>query len=118
MSHFAQIQDGRVVQVIVADQDFIDSGAAGDAAQWRQTSIRTSRNQHPEGRPLRGNFAGVGYIYDAANDVFYAPQPYPSWTIAAPTWTWTPPVAMPTDGKLYSWNESIKNWEITPSPIV
>jgi len=110
MSHFAQIQDGRVVQVIVAEQDFIDSGAAGDAAQWRQTSIRTSRNQHPEGRPLRGNFAGVGHIYDEANDVFYTPQPYASWSLNTATWTWDAPVPYPRDGGIYYWDEQNLNW--------
>jgi len=110
MSHFAQIQDGRVVQVIVAEQDFIDSGAAGDAAQWRQTSIRTSRNQHPEGRPLRGNFAGVGHIYDEENDVFYAPQPYASWSLNTATWTWDAPTPYPRDGSMYYWDEQTQNW--------
>jgi hypothetical protein len=118
MSHYAKVVDGKVTQVIVAEADFFNTFVDSSPGTWIQTSYNTHGGQHPEGRPLRGNYAGIGYTYDATNDVFYAPQPYPSWTIAAPTWTWTPPVAMPTDGKLYSWNESIKNWEITPSPIV
>ena len=110
MSHFAQIQDGRVVQVIVAEQDFIDLGVVGDPATWLKTSIRTSRNQHPENTPLRGNFASVGYIYDQVNDVFYPPQPYASWSLNTTTWTWDPPVPYPADGQLYRWDEQTQNW--------
>lgn len=110
MSHFAHVQNGIVDQVIVAEQDFIDSGAVGPANEWVQTSYNTHGNQHPEGRPLRGNYAGIGYIYDAQNDVFYAPQPFPSWTLNNTTWLWEPPVAYPNDGKVYHWNEESKSW--------
>lgn len=111
MSHFAKVVDGTVVSVIVAEQEFIDSGYVGEPNNWVQTSYNTQANQHPEGRPLRGNYAGIGYTYDVNNDVFYAPQPYPSWTLNNTTWTWEAPVAMPTDNKQYKWNESITNWE-------
>jgi hypothetical protein len=68
-------------------------------------------NQHIlGGTPLRGNYAGVGYIYDHANDVFYAPQPYASWLLDQTDWTWKSPVAMPNDGKNYKWEESSKSW--------
>ncbi len=71
MAHFAQInQDGIVVNVIVAEQDFIDSGTVGDPKNWIQTSYNTYGNQHPENRPLRKNFAGVGYTYDKVRDGF------------------------------------------------
>jgi hypothetical protein len=111
MSHFAKVTDGKVVQVIVAEKEFFDTFVDTSAGTWLQTSYNTLANQHPEGRPLRGNYAGIGYTYDATNDVFYAPQPYPSWTLNNTTWTWEAPVAMPTDGKMYKWNESITNWE-------
>jgi hypothetical protein len=107
MSHFARVTDGKVTQVIVAEQDFIDNLDG----TWLQTSYNTHGNQHPEGRPLRGNYAGIGYTYDFTNDVFYAPQPFPSWTLNNATWLWEAPVAYPTDGKIYKWNESITNWE-------
>jgi len=121
MSYFARIENNLVTQVISAEQDFIDSGFVGDPANWVQTSYNTRGGVHygQDGNPdggvaLRGNYAGVGYTYDPTNDVFYAPQPYPSWTIAAPTWTWTAPVPRPTDGKLYTWNESTQSWtEVT-----
>ena len=107
MAHYAQVKNGIVVNVIVAEQDVIDSGLFGTG--WIQTSYNTYGNQHPEDRPLRGNYAGIGNTYDATNDVFYAPQPYPSWTLNTTTWLWESPVPKP-DG-LFVWNESITNWE-------
>jgi hypothetical protein len=107
MSHFAKVTDNKVTQVIVAEQDFIDNLDG----TWLQTSYNTHGNQHPEGRPLRANYAGIGFTYDSTNDVFYAPQPFPSWTLNNTTWLWEAPVAYPTDGKIYKWNESITNWE-------
>jgi hypothetical protein len=111
MSHFAKVCNGKVIQVIVAEQEFFNTFVDSSPGTWLQTSYNTHGNQHPEGRPLRGNYAGIGYTYDATNDVFYAPQPYPSWTLNNTTWLWEAPVVMPTDGKDYKWNESITNWE-------
>jgi hypothetical protein len=111
MSHFAKVCDGKVIQVIVAEKEFFDTFVDSSPGTWLQTSYNTHGNQHPEGRPLRGNYAGIGYTYDATNDVFYAPQPYPTWILNNTTWLWESPVAMPTDGKVYKWNESITNWE-------
>jgi hypothetical protein len=111
MSHFAKILDSKVIQVIVAEQEFFNTFVDSSPGTWLQTSYNTHGNQHPEGRPLRGNYAGIGYNYDATNDVFYAPQPYPSWTLNTSTWLWEAPVAYPTDGKLYSWDEETINWK-------
>jgi len=111
MSHFAKVCDGKVIQVIVAEKEFFDTFVDSSPGTWLQTSYNTHGNQHPEGRPLRGNYAGIGYTYNATNDVFYAPQPFPSWILNNTTWLWEAPVAMPTDGKIYKWNESITNWE-------
>jgi len=110
MSHFAQIQAGQVVNVIVAEQDFIDSGSAGDPATWLQTSIRTTGNTHPENRPLRGNFASIGYAYDSVNDVFIAPQPYPSWSLNTRTWLWECPIPYPA-GTISWWDEQSQSWK-------
>jgi hypothetical protein len=111
MAHFAKVLDGKVTQVIVAEKEFFNTFVDSSPGTWIQTSYNTHGNQHPEGRPLRGNYAGIGYTYDATNDVFYAPQPYPSWILNNTTWLWEAPVAMPTDGKIYKWNEFITNWE-------
>lgn len=108
MAHFAQVENGIVTQVIVAEQDVIDSGLFG--AGWIQTSYNTYGGQHPEGRPLRGNYAGISYTYDKENDVFYAPQPFPSWVLNTTTWLWNAPSPYPNDGKLYTWDENTLSW--------
>lgn len=114
MSHFAKVLNGKVVQVIVAEQDFFNTFVDSSPGEWIQTSYNTLGNQHPEGRPLRGNYAGIGYTYDAENDVFYAPQPFPSWQLNTTTWLWEPPIQYPQDDKQYSWDESTTSWkEIT-----
>jgi hypothetical protein len=110
MAHFAKVSDGKVTQVIVAEMDFFDTFVDSSAGQWIQTSYNTIGGQHPEGRPLRGNYAGIGYIYDATNDVFYAPQPFPSWVLNKTTWLWEAPASMPTDGKIYKWDEPSISW--------
>jgi len=111
MAHYAKIDEtNTVTAVIVADQDFIDSGKVGDSVLWVQTSYNTHENQQPEGRPLRGNYAGIGYTYDITNDVFYAEQPFSSWTLNETTWSWAAPVPMPTDEKMYVWDEPTISW--------
>jgi hypothetical protein len=111
MSHFAKVVDGKVTQVIVAEPEFFDTFVDSSPGTWLQTSYNTHGNQHPEGRPLRGNYAGIGYTYDATNDVFIAPKPFDSWIINEDTWVWEAPVAMPDDGKLYNWDEATTSWK-------
>lgn len=113
MSHFAQIDKNNIViQVIVAEQDFIDSGAVGDPNSWIQTSYNTRGGQHPEGRPLRKNYAGQGYYYDSERDAFIPPSPYPSWILNETTCLWEPPTPRPDDGGRYRWNEPTLSWEV------
>ena len=102
MSHFAEIKDGVVQRVIVAEQDFIDTGVVGDSFTWIQTSYNGN---------FRKRFAGAGYTYDKANDVFIEPQPYPSWTLDS-SHDWQPPVTEPdkSSGK-FNWNEGSQSWE-------
>ena len=108
MAHFAQVENGIVTQVIVAEQDVIDSGLFGTG--WIQTSYNTYGGQHPEGRPLRKNYAGVGYTYDSNRDAFIPPQPFASWVLNETTCLWDAPTPMPTDGKFYNWNEQQLAW--------
>jgi hypothetical protein len=96
LSHFAKVENNLVTQVIVAEPDFIATGALGDPAAWVQTSYNTIGNQHPEGRPLRGNYAGIGYTYDAENDVFVAPKPADDAILNMQTWLWELPVTEQT----------------------
>jgi hypothetical protein len=123
MSHFAKVEDGIVTQVIVAEQDFIDTGSLGDANQWIQTSYNTRGGKHyvpdsdeeDSGTPLRKNYASVGYTYDSVKDAFIAPQPFPSWTLDDDTCLWEAPVAYPIDDKYYIWDEDTTAWVETPS---
>ena len=101
MSHFAKLNNNTVTEVIVAEQDFINSGAVGDSFLWVQTSYNGS---------FRKNYAGIGYTYDSVRDAFIAPQPYPSWTLVEDTCLWEAPVAMPTDDKMYTWDEDTTSW--------
>ena len=124
MAHFAKVVDGKVSQVIVAEKEFFDTFVDSSPGEWIQTSYNTrggvhyGQNGQPDGgEALRGNYAGIGYIYNRTHDVFYPPQPYPSWTISAPTWTWQAPIAMPTDGKQYTWDEATKTWEQITSEV-
>jgi len=121
MSHFAKVENGIVTQVIVAEEDFIDTGALGHG--WVQTSYNTHGNQHPEGRPLRGNYAGIGYAFDSVNDVFVAPQPFDNWVLDTGTWLWKPPVDMPVDAYFYTWNQEQGVWvqgdlRPVPEPVI
>jgi len=117
MSHFAKVLDGKVIQVIVAEPEFFDTFVDSSPGQWIQTSYNTQGNKHLlGGTPLRGNYAGIGFIYDATHDVFYPTKPYPSWMLNESTWLWDAPVAYPTDGKLYNWDESVKDWVEVKAP--
>ena len=108
MAHFAEIgPDDTVLRVIVADtKEWCEQNLGGT---WVQTSYNTQGGQHPEGRPLHKNYAGVGYKWDGVG--FYAPQPYPSWTKNEDTYLWESPIPYPTDGKLYEWNEADQKWD-------
>jgi hypothetical protein len=107
-----------VSTVIGADQEFIST----QAGYWVLTDYNSYGNVHfadsppaaphtPDGLPaIRANFAGIGFTYDKTNDVFYAPQPYPSWILNTSTWLWEAPIPMPTTGGNYKWNELTKSW--------
>ena len=109
--HFAKVVDGKVTQVIVAEPEFFNTFVDSSPGAWIQTSYNTIGNKHTQGgTPLRGNYAGVGYTYDAVNDVFIAPQPFASWVLSA-DYLWEAPVAMPDDGKFYVWDEPTVAWK-------
>ena len=127
MGHYAKVLNTVVTEVIVAEASFFDTFVDTSPGAWIQTSYNTrggiyyipnTNTPDPDqSKALRANYAGIGYTYDQTNDVFYAPQPYPSWTISAPTWTWQPPVPYPTDGKVYIWDEATTSWvEVTGVP--
>jgi hypothetical protein len=111
MAHFAEIDsDNKVVRVLVVPDNAEDRGQdylandLGLGGTWIQTSY-TNR--------IRKNFAGVGFDYDATRDAFIAPKPYASWLLNEDTCQWEAPVAYPTDGVMYKWNEDKTDWEAT-----
>ena len=118
MAHFAEIDaDNLVVRVLVVPdaqenrgQEFLadDLGLGGT---WKKTSYNTQGGVHAlGGTPYRKNYAGIGYTFDAAKDAFIAPKPYASWVLDEATCNWEAPVAMPTDDKMYRWDEETTNW--------
>jgi len=114
MAHFAKVIEGIVTEVLVIEQDVIDTGMFGDPALWVQTSYNTYGGQHPEGRPLRKNYAGVGFTYDAERDAFIPPQPFASWTLNENTCLWDAPTAHPDASKPHYWDEDTLAWvEVT-----
>ena len=120
MAHFAKVVNGVVEKVIVAEQSFIDNFIDNTPGEWIQTSYNTHGGIHYEPNSqtpredqsgaLRYNYAGEGYLYDKEADAFYEPQPFPSWTLNTSTYMWEAPVAYPTDGQKYSWNEETQQW--------
>ena len=112
MSHFAQIDENNIVtQVIVIEQDVLDTGLFGDPNTWIQTSYNTQGGVHTQGgTPLRKNYAGIGFTYDATRDAFIPPKPYNSWTLNEETCLWDAPTPMPTGDTPYVWDEDTLAW--------
>lgn len=114
MGHFAKVENGVVTNVIVADQEDI----VGLDGQWIQTSYNTWGGVHSQGGvPLRKNYAGIGFLYDAERDAFILPKPYASWVLNEDTCLWDAPVAMPNDGGQYTWNELNQTWDAVPDQL-
>jgi hypothetical protein len=116
MAHFAKVVDGKVSQVIVAEKEFFDTFVDSSPGEWIQTSYNTHGGVHKNGgTPLRKNYAGIGFTYDRTKDAFIPPQPFASWVLDEQTCLWNAPVAMPTDGKFYNWDEATTAWVEVPA---
>jgi hypothetical protein len=115
MAHFAKVVDGKVTQVIVAEPEFFQTFVDSSPGEWIQTSCDTYGGQHSNGgTPLRKNYAGIEYTYDKTKDAFIPPKPYASWVLNDDTCLWGAPTPMPTDEKMYLWDEPTLTWiEIT-----
>jgi hypothetical protein len=114
MAHYAKVDQGRVLKVIVADEDYINSFVDTEPGNWIQTSYNTRGGVHIlGGTPLRKNFAGVNYTYDAQRDAFIPPKEFNSWVLNETTCLWEAPVAHPNEnGEGYKWNESTTSWDL------
>ena len=112
MAHFAQIDENNIVtQVLVIEQDVVDTGLFGEPRSFIQTSYNTYGGVHKlGGTPLRKNYAGIGFTFDAIRDAFIPPKPFNSWLLNEDTCQWDAPVAKPTDDKRYTWDEETLSW--------
>jgi len=125
MAHYAFLNSKNIVTEVITGIDETDTSTLPEGfVSWedwyadfkgqtcKRTSYNSVANTHTgEGTAFRGNYAGIGYTYDTDNDVFYAPQPYPSWVLNS-SWIWEAPVAYPDDGSVYIWNENKQSWEL------
>lgn len=115
MSHWAELdEDNIVIRVLVGDNNEEDEGEAmmnSLGGTWLKTSYNTVHGVHLlGGTPFRKNYAGIGYSYDAERDAFIPPKPFASWVLDEEICDWVAPVAKPTDGPLYRWDESTTSW--------
>ena len=126
MAHYAKVKQGKVVKVIVAEASFFDNFIDDSPGKWIQTSYNTRGGVHYEpnsntpsadqSKALRGNYSGIGYIYDSTHDAFYAPQPFNSWELDTGSFLWEAPVDYPTGDATgsytgsYQWDENTINW--------
>ena len=112
MAHYALVNaQGIVEQVIVAEQDVIDSGLFGNPSSWVQTSYNTRGGEHTlGGTPLRKNYAGIGYTYDPQRDAFIPPKPFPSWVLNEDRCRWEAPIPRPDDTYSWIWDEPTLSW--------
>jgi len=119
MAHYAFLDENNIVTEVIVGKDEGNFDWEQQYGSFRgqackRTSFNTHGGQHPEGRPLRKNYAGIGYTYDSQKDAFIPPKPYASWTLNEETCLWESPVPYPDDGEQYIWNEDTQEWvEIT-----
>jgi hypothetical protein len=115
LAHFAKLDENNVVTFVTVGRKEDDGKEADLCARtgdvYKQTSYNTRGGVHAlGGTPLRKNYAGIGYTYDAGRDAFIPPKPYASWLLNETTCLWDAPVAYPDDGKRYSWDEATTSW--------
>ena len=126
MAHYAFLDENNVVTEVIVGKDESNFDWETQYGMFRgQVCKRTSYNtrggvyynhdtneiNNDQSKAFRKNYAGIGYTYDPQLDAFIAPQPFESWLLNKISCLWEAPIAYPTDGKLYQWNESITNWE-------
>jgi hypothetical protein len=126
MAHFAKVVEGTVTQVIVAEPEFFNTFVDSSPGEWIQTSYNTRGGVHYQAntnepsedqtKALRKNYAGIGYTYDAQRDAFIPPKPFNSWILDETSCLWEAPVAYPTDGERYTWNEETTSWDVAEVP--
>ena len=116
MAHYAFLDENNIVTEVIVGIDETELIEELDTETWYgnfrgQVCKRTSYNGN-----YRKNYAGLGYTYDETLDAFIAPQPYPSWVLDEDTARWEAPVAYPSDGSIYTWNEAELAWQVLDLP--
>lgn len=112
MAHYAFLDENNIVTEVIVGIDETELIEGKDPETWYsefrgQRAVRTSYNAN-----IRKNYAGIGFVYDAALDAFIPPQPYSSWTLDEELAQWQPPTPRPTDGLDYYWNEESQSWNL------
>ena len=143
MAHFAKLgSNSKVIQVLTLNNgdmlngDGVEDESVGQqylerhnnwpAQMWIQTSYNTSSGKHSSGddsKAFRGNYAGIGYIWDEDNNIFYGKKPHASWVLDVPTASWKSPIGDAPDltaeeiaaNTTYVWNEGTGAWDKTPA---
>lgn len=118
MAHYAFLNMQNIVTEVITGKDETDGPTNweihyGNLREQvcKRTSYNTLGGVHSQGEtPFRKNYAGIGYTYDFGRDAFIPPKPFPSWTLDSNTCLWVAPVEMPSDGKLYTWDEENQIW--------
>ena len=118
MAHYAFLNMQNIVTEVITGKDETDGPTNweihyGNIREQvcKRTSYNTRGGVHSQGEtPFRKNYAGIGYTYDFGRDAFIPPKPFPSWTLDSNTCLWEAPVEMPSDGKLYTWDEENQIW--------
>jgi hypothetical protein len=118
MAHYAFLDSGNIVTEVIVGKNEGEEGTDWElhygnfrGQTCKRTSYNTSGGVHTGGgTPFRKNYAGIGYTYDASRDAFIPPRPYPSWLLDEATCQWKPPVPMPDNGELYTWDEAAGEW--------
>ena len=109
MAHFAKLDENNIVTGVYVVGDEYETTYAEWRKEFGEVHVQTSYNAASNG--FRKNYAGIGYSWDEGRDAFIPPKPFESWVLDESTCQWTPPTPMPTDGKMYRWNEEDLNWQ-------
>jgi hypothetical protein len=118
MAHYAFLDENNVVTEVIPGKDENEGGIDWEqhygefrGQSCKRTSYNTIGGVHTAGgAPFRKNFAGIGFTYDSQRDAFIPPKPFLSWVLNEETCQWEAPVAMPTDGKIYFWDDGVAGW--------
>ena len=121
MAHFAELDNNSVVLrvVVVDNKDTSDAQGVEKehiGAAYLESLLGGTWKQTSYNGKIRKNYAGIGYTYDAASNAFVPPKPYPSWVLNSGTAQWEAPNPMPTDGKMYGWDEDGQVWKAVDLP--